>query len=108
MDGDLRTAMTSGVFAEFCDDLGHTVGQAVFADWLGRPLPVVGDMVCCHVESPTTGRRRKMLGRVVDRQFDVQRDDAGDTCVWARLLIRTTARPKRPEPSRMRIDFSTN
>jgi hypothetical protein len=109
MDDELKTAMASGVFIEFCDELGNTVGQAVYTDWHGRPVPLVGDTVCCAIASPATGRRQKLLGRVIQRQFDVQHDLDGETCVWVRLLLRTkAARPGRPAPHRSQIDFSAN
>jgi len=109
MDDELKTAMTSGVFVEFCDEQGDTIGQAVYTGWQGRPVPVVGDTVCCAVASPSTGRRRKLLGRVIQRQFDVQRDADGDPCVWVRLLLRTNAsRRARPAQHRARLRFSAN
>ncbi|HVC95925.1 MAG TPA: hypothetical protein VND64_19705 [Pirellulales bacterium] len=109
MDDELKTAMTSGVFVEFRDELGNTIGQAVYTGWQGRPVPLVGDTVCCAIASPMTGRRRKLLGRVIQRQFEVQHDVDGETCVWVRLLLRTKAtRPSRPAPRPSRIDFSAN
>lgn len=109
MDGGLRRAMASGVFVEFCDERGDTVGQAVYTDWQGRPVPALGDTVCCAVVSPTTGRRQKLIGRVVRRHFEVQHESDGRPCVWVRLLLQTmhkpAARPTKPQP---RIRFSPN
>lgn len=109
MDGDLRAAMMSGVFIEFCDAHGNTVGQAVYTDWRSRPVPAAGDTVCCAVVSPITGRRRKLLGRVVHRQFEIQHEADGQTSVWVRLLLETIARPSDPRPRpQPRIRFSAN
>jgi hypothetical protein len=109
MDGGLRRAMASGVFVEFCDERGNTVGQAVYADWQGRPVPDIGDTVCCAVVSPITGRRQKLIGCVVSRHFEVQHESDGRPCVWVRLLLQTIAKPlprkNRPQP---RIRFSMN
>lgn len=109
MDGGLRSAMASGVFVEFCDERGNTVGQAVYADWQGRPVPDVGDTVCCAVISPITGRRQKLIGCVVTRHFEVQHESDGRPCVWVRLLLQTVAKPAAPKTLRRpRIRFSAN
>lgn len=108
MDGDLRTAMTAGVFVEFHDEYGNTIGQAVFTGWQGRPVPNLGDTVCCAVQLTATGRRRKLLGRVTRRHFEMQHEDDGQPCVWVRLLLEIVAPPApkpRPQP---RIRFSSN
>ena len=108
MDGELRVAMTAGVFVEYHDELGNTVGQAVFTGWQGRPVPNVGDTVCCAVQLTATGRRRKLLGRVTRRHFEMQHEDDGQPCVWVRLVMEIVAPPAarpRPQP---RIRFSSN
>ncbi|MEX2120098.1 MAG: hypothetical protein WD847_10935 [Pirellulales bacterium] len=87
MDVDLQEAMAAGVFVEFCDRRGNTVGQAVFTDWRGKALPAVGDVLSCPVLSPASGRRKKMLGRVLSRHFEVQHDADGESPVWVRLLV---------------------
>ncbi|HET6878749.1 MAG TPA: hypothetical protein VFI31_01185 [Pirellulales bacterium] len=108
MDGELRAAMTAGVFVEFQDDLGNTVGQAVFTGWQGRPVPNVGDTVCCAVQMAATGRRRRLLGRVTRRHFEMQHEDDGQPCVWVRLAMQTIEPPApRPKPH-SRIRFSAN
>lgn len=109
MEGELQHAMASGVFVEFCDERGNTVGQAVYADWHGRPVPAPGDNICAAVVSPVTGRRQKLIGCVVKRHFELQHDTDGNPCVWVRLLLRTVSHlpggPKKPRP---RISFSVN
>lgn len=109
MDGGLRRAMASGVFVEFCDERGNTVGQAVYTDWHGRPVPIVGDTVCCAVVSPMTGRRQKLIGCVINRHFEMQHEADGRPCVWVRLLLQTIAKPAAPKTRRQpRIRFSAN
>jgi hypothetical protein len=108
MDGELRAEMTAGVFIEFQDEVGNTVGQAVFTGWQGRPVPNIGDTVCCAVQLSATGRRRKLLGRVIRRHFELQHEDDGQPCVWVRLLMETVNLPAaRPRP-KSRIRFSSN
>ncbi len=109
MDDGLQSAMASGVFVEFCDERGNTVGQAVYADWRGRPVPLLGDTVCAAVISPNTGRRQKLIGCVIKRHFELQHEADGQPCVWVRLLLKTvtkfSAARKKPQP---RIRFSLN
>ena len=66
METKLSEAMTSGVFVEFCDAQGAGAGQAVYLDWRGKPLPNVGDALCCEA-ADVSGRRRKLAGRVASR-----------------------------------------
>jgi hypothetical protein len=103
MTTQLQKAMTAGVFVEFHDALGHSVGQAVFTDWHGRPLPAVGDLLRCSAHCPATGRRRKLSGRVVSRQFDVQNADE-TPCVWVRLSLEIALTASR----RVHAGFSEN
>ena len=108
MESDLNEAMASGVFVEFCDARGDTVGQAVFTGWQGRPVPAEGDLVCCAVVSPT-GRRQKLTGRVVRRHFELQHQADGQPCVWVRLRLETIGRPRTSGLSaQTRISFSAN
>lgn len=108
MDGDLRAAMTAGVFVEYHDEHGNTIGQAVFTGWQGRPVPTVGDSVCCAVQLTATGRRRRLLGRVTSRHFEMQHEDDGQPCVWVRLLLETVALPAAKPRSQPRFRFSSN
>jgi hypothetical protein len=105
----LREAMTSGVLVEFRDAAGNTLGQAVYLDWRGRPLPARGDVVSCEVPRPGAGGRRKLWGRVRSRQFDVQRDASGEACVWVRVVVAAfeTSAPARAE-RQGRVSFSVN
>ena len=105
MTTPLEQAMTAGVFVEFHDAQGHSVGQAVFTDWHSRPLPAVGDLLQCRVHCPVTGRRRKLAGRVLSRQFEVQHADE-TPCVWVRLTLRVHSPPRRQH--RMQTGFSAN
>ncbi|HVX63934.1 MAG TPA: hypothetical protein VHC19_25145 [Pirellulales bacterium] len=108
MEDGLRRAMASGVFVEFCDERGNTVGQAVFTDWQGRPVPVPGDTVCAAVLSPITGRRQKLIGCVIKRHFEVQYEEDGRPCVWVRLQLQTVSKPAIAQKPRPRIQFSVN
>ena len=87
MKMELTDAPIAGIFVEIQDDAGNTVAQAVFHDYQGRPLPAVGDVVCCHAAEPTGGAGRKMHGCVQSRQFDVQTDHDGQAMVWVYLLL---------------------
>lgn len=108
MDGELRSAMTAGVFVEYRDEHGNTIGQAVFTGWQGRPVPNVGDTVCCAVQLTATGRRRKLLGRVTRRHFEMQHEDDGQPCVWVRLLMEIVSPPAANPKRQPRIRFSSN
>lgn len=108
MEPGLKEAMTNGVFVEFCDVHGHTIGQAVYTPWQGRPVPSLGDTMCCAVVSPTTGRRGKLLGRVVRRHFELQHEANGHPCVWVRLLVETHPKPATARTARGRVPFSAN
>lgn len=105
MDSELKEAMTAGVYVEFRDALGNTVGQAVYTAWQGRPLPKPGDLVACTVTSPRTGRKQKLRGHVIERHFELQHEEDGRPCVWARLLVESRAESRR---SRHRVGFSLN
>jgi hypothetical protein len=87
METELREAMTSGVFVEFCDERGNCVAQSVYLDWRDRPLPGVGDRMTCGVTNANTGRSTRLSGRVRCRHFDVQRDAAGTVSVWVRVVV---------------------
>jgi hypothetical protein len=108
MDGDLRAQMTAGVFVEYHDERGNTVGQAVFTGWQGRPVPNVGDLVCCVAQLVGSRSRRKLLGRVTHRQFEMQHDDDGQPCVWVRLVLEVVSPPAVPPKPLPRIRFSAN
>ena len=88
MKTELQESMAAGVFVEFRDPQGHTVGQAIFTPWQARPLPAVGDMLGCAAFCTATGRRRKLSGRVRTRHFELQHDDDG-ACVWVRMVVET-------------------
>jgi hypothetical protein len=107
MTTELQDAMTAGVFVEFHDDLGNTVGQAVFTGWQRRPLPAVGDVVRCAVRCASTGRRRKLAGRVLARHFELQHEN-GEACVWVRLALKTAASSPVRQPASAPASFSAN
>jgi hypothetical protein len=94
METELREAMTSGVFVEFCDERGNCVAQSVYLDWRGRPLPAVGDQLTCGVTNATTGRHTRLSGCVRSRQFDVQRDADGEVSVWVRVVVDLADQPR--------------
>jgi len=87
METHLKESMTAGVVVEIHDGRGEFLGQAVFFDYRGRPLPAVGDTLRCEFVSFATGREEQVLARVRSRHFDVQRQDNGEPCVWARLDV---------------------
>lgn len=111
METTLCETQVAGVFIEFHDNRGHTVGQAVFNEWPEPRLPEVGDQVSCPARSPMSGRREQMLGRVRDRHFEVQEDDAGRAHVWVRLHVAVAATPTSRScqaPSERSCTFSDN
>jgi hypothetical protein len=111
MKTELQEAMASGVLVEVRDARGHSLGNAVFFDWRGRPLPAVGDLMRCEIAWHGTGRSGPCTGRVRSRHFDVQRSDAGETEVWVRLVLEPVERPERPAPraaAAYRARFSAN
>jgi hypothetical protein len=87
MKTELKEAMTAGVYVEFVDDVGRLVGEAVYTDWRGRPLPAVGDTLCSMVGRGPRSRARRVCGRVTARHFETQFEDDGSPCVWARLTV---------------------
>ena len=106
MKTELSEAMTAGVFVEFRDSQGHTIGQALYTDWCGRPVPAVGDVLACEVRATAGPRVRTFRGRVVSRRFEVQRELDGTPCVWAHVIVES-AKP-RPKPSPHNAQFSQN
>jgi len=108
MTTHLKEAMTSGLFVEFGDCAGNTVGQALFTDWRGRPVPAVGDMMSSDAVVPDATQRRKLRGCVIWRQFDLQRESDGTPCVWVRLIVETRLSDSRTQASRRPVTFSRN
>ena len=90
METDLREAIVSGVFVEFCDQNGNCVAQSVYLDWSGRPVPAVGDELSCSAASAASGRLTSFSGSVRTRHFDVQRDAQGSVSVYVRLVVDLT------------------
>ncbi len=107
MKTELQKSMAAGVFVEFCDPQGHTVGQAIFTPWQTRSLPAVGDLVSCAAFCAVSGRRRKLTGRVRTRHFELQHDDDG-ACVWVRMVVATDLAPTAKKAGRRLPDFSKN
>lgn len=109
MKTDLELAMTSGVFVEFRDVEGHTLGRAVHVDWRDRPLPATGDLIVSQVHSNAAPVLRKLSGVVKSRQFDVQTDLEGETSVWVYIVAEVTPEGARGESRRPpRGEFSPN
>lgn len=108
----LESAMTAGVFVEFHDPAGNTLGQSVFTDWQRRPLPEVGDEFCCTTISPISRKAKKLRGSVVARHFEVQQDQqSNEPSVWVRLSVVVTSGVSRrvDRPARVRRPhFSLN
>lgn len=118
METTLKDMMASGVFVDFRDADGNTLGSAVYWDWRGRPVPAVGDRMCCRLTAPTADGQRKLVGEVRTRCFDVQFDDAGEPCVWVQMVVEVPCcsleaddsdhqEPAGPQP-RPWFDFSAN
>jgi hypothetical protein len=105
MKTELREAMTSGVYVEFRDAQGNTVGQALYTDWRGRPVPAVGDLIACHAQVSGTRLAGKLSGRVISRQFELQSELDGSPCVWAQLIVEIASGNAR---SRRGVTFSLN
>ncbi len=104
MKTELREAMTSGVYVEFRDATGNTVGQALYTDWRGRPVPAVGDLLATNV--PATAE--KLSGRVVSRQFELQTEPDGSPCVWVRLVVEAKTNSERDASAQGGVTFSRN
>jgi hypothetical protein len=107
MKTKLQESMAAGVFVEFLDSQGHTVGQAIFTPWQARPLPAIGDTLSCAAFCAVTGRRRKLTGRVRTRHFELQQNDDG-TCVWVRMVVETNLASSAKKSSHRLAGFSTN
>lgn len=107
MTTQLSEAMTAGVFVEFHDEKGNTLGQAVYLEWQGRPLPAVGDTVTCQVNTAFGPWGRSLSGRVESRHFDIQEQENGQPCVWARIVARAHENAKT-ETREVRERFSVN
>lgn len=85
MTTQLKEAMTSGVLIEFRNAAGDTVGQAIFTDWRGRPLPALGDRLSVNA-FVSASQQRRLAGQVVSRRFEIQQGDDGP-CVWVRIVV---------------------
>lgn len=112
MKTTLSEAMTSGVFVEVRDARGNSVGQAVYTDWKSRPLPAVGDTMCCVLWVASAGRKQKVHGRVRSRHFEVQTQADGQPSVWAQLILEKVDSPPRStatgDRQRTHSSFSRN
>ncbi len=113
MKTELQEAMTSGVLVEFRDAAGKTLAHAVFTDWRGRPVPIIGDAVTSDAiasAQPTASgsNTARLKGCVIDRQFELQQEADGSPSVWVRLIVETGRIPVRPKPTRRAIEFSQN
>ena len=106
MATELEEAMASGVLVEVRGARDESLAQAVFLDWHGRPVPCIGDTMCCDVVSLSTGRKERVRGLVRSRHFDVQTDEAGGACVWVRVVLDAVTAPTAPRA--FRTPFSTN
>lgn len=107
MKTDLQACMASGVFVEFRDSAGNTVGRAVFAGWADRPLPGVGERFAAPARDHLSAAPRKRSGVVQSRQFDVQTDLEGEASVWVHLVVEVRS-AKKKKAAAPRFDFSDN
>lgn len=98
--------LASGVLVEFLDQQGNLVGQAMYPQWNGQALPAIGDVVSSVAHCHADGRSRKLVGRVEQRHFDLQRSEQDETCIWVRLAVRLAAGPSRG--GRRAVQFSLN
>ena len=87
MATSLKEALTSGVLVDVQDAQGNSVAQAVYFDWRGRPVPGIGDTMCCDAVSPSGSGGGKMRGVVRTRNFDVQTEAGGGIAVWVRIEL---------------------
>lgn len=110
METRRKEAFASSVFVEFFDVLGNSLAQAAFLEWRGRPVPEVGDSVCCAVAHAAKGRAAKMTGRVRCRHFEVQTSASGAPNVLVRLIVdvasAVTPAHRAAHPSQ--LSFSNN
>ncbi|MGE0608559.1 MAG: hypothetical protein AB7O62_15795 [Pirellulales bacterium] len=79
--------MTSGVMVDVQDTLGNSIAQAVYVDWRGRPVPGIGDTMCCDAVCLTTNRGSRVRGVVRARFFDVQTEASGAAAIWVRIEL---------------------
>ncbi len=82
-----RTLSACGVFVEYIDTAGHTLGHAVFPEWYGRCVPGAGDVMVCRVTNTFQPGSRKLSGTVTSCQFDMQHDENGHPTVWVYLAV---------------------
>jgi hypothetical protein len=110
METRRQEAFASSVFVEFFDVLGNSLAQAAFLQWRGKPVPEVGDSVCCAVAHSVNGRAAKMTGRVRCRHFEVQTSASGTPNVLVRLTVDVTnaASHAHRSPSASQLSFSCN
>ena len=104
-------ALASSVFVEFFDVLGNSLAQAAFLQWRGKPVPAVGDSVCCAVAQSEKGRAAKMTGRVLCRHFEVQTSASGAPSVLVRLTVDVSdpaTKSERSSTLTSRLCFSRN
>jgi hypothetical protein len=87
MTTELREAMTSGVLVEFQDAQGNLLGQVVYTDWRGRPVPALGDTLASPASAAPHTDSIPLHGRVVARHFQLQAEEDGTPCVWVRLVV---------------------
>jgi hypothetical protein len=85
IEKDLKTIPAAGVVTEFYGPLGNVVAQEVFFDWPSAPVPEVGELLVCSSPGFAHMRGGKVVGRVLSRYYDVQRNEAGETQVWVRV-----------------------
>jgi hypothetical protein len=96
METRRKEAFASSVFVEFFDVLGNSLAQAAFLQWRGKPLPDVGDSVCCAVAHSPQGQAAKMTGRVRCRHFEVQTSANGAANVLVRLTVDVASAGGKP------------
>jgi hypothetical protein len=97
----------AGLFVEFSDRQGNTLGQACFADWDGADVPKVGALFSCRAGSILGTGDSQLTGKVVARKFDRQVDASGTPCVWARVEVVVAPAVVLPRAKRARA-FSQN
>jgi len=109
MKTELREAMTSGVLVEFQDAQGNLLGQVVYTDWRGRPVPGLGDTLTSPASAAKNAASVTLRGRVVARHFQLQADEDGAPCVWVRLVVAVASKSaSRAEGPTRGICFSQN
>jgi hypothetical protein len=87
MAASMDAVASVGLYVEFLDPRGNCLGQAWFEDWQRGALPATGDEFACAAHASSGGMPRPLSGCVQRRQFEVQRDEAGNMQLLVRMIV---------------------